>query len=215
MFITSDCCAAGKNLWVRASGLVLPKLVGETHVPLCTLWQLSPPVAGPVKMKLLQLLAGGTALSARVVPVALQVLDSGLITWWCFHQAWKPRACIQLLVSGVRCSWYHQPCGSNWWPYSGSQSLTFQASFASWSRYPRWLASIVVSNSLPTHLLSFKCVPAWIRAHSTTFSLEKLNADTTSNSKRVFLKTDGRSRPGISSHATPIIPFSYSLVQCS
>jgi len=43
-------------------------------------------------MKLLQLLAGGITVSASVLlPVALQVLDSGLITWRCFQAGLENR----------------------------------------------------------------------------------------------------------------------------
>lgn len=58
-------------------------------------------------------------------------------------------------------------------------------------------------------------MPAWTKAHGKVFSLEKLLADVLSSSKNIFVKTDGRSRPGISFLVTPIISFSYSLVQGS
>lgn len=115
MFITSDCCAAGKNLRVRASGSVLPQLVSGTHVPLCALWLLSPPAAGPAMMRMLQVLAGGIAVTAKVISVALQVLDSGLITWWCFQAGLVGRkescSLFILLVGWTRLHWrYHGVC---------------------------------------------------------------------------------------------------------
>lgn len=60
------------------------------HMPHCVPCDtLSPPVAGPVKMRLLQVLAGGIAVCARVVPVALQDWIQDSLYGDVSRQAWE------------------------------------------------------------------------------------------------------------------------------